>query len=225
MVFSLLLTTVVVVSSIAHIYEKTLEGFRIVKFVKDQWGSFTKTIDEALCQAAEDLAQKALAVRDVSTYRRLGEMLDAVLREVRNKTLLKGAVASWEFDGDVFKWNITFLKYSHGGVINWLRPTALINAASEISQMYLDLDVDISNVIKERLPPGVYLSGVVYGYLIGNMTYSGYLTGVYTLRDKTPLRCRKGFLEMSIYANHYATLVTNSTSNTIYLYIEISIES
>ncbi|MEM1807277.1 MAG: hypothetical protein QW235_04365, partial [Pyrobaculum sp.] len=95
----------------------------------------------------------------------------------------------------------------------------------EISQMYLDLDVDISNVIKERLPPGVYLSGVVYGYLTGNMTYSGYLTGVYTLRDKTPLRCRRGFLEMSIYANHYATLVTNSTSNTIYVYIEISIES
>lgn len=224
-VVTLLLTAAVVLSAAVYIYEKTLEGFRLVKFIKDQWYSLSNSVENALCNAAEELAQAAVTSHNVSIYYSLGYLLEKTIREVREKTLLKKINGSWVFEGDVFNWEIRFLKYSKEGVIDWLRPTELISAASTISTIDLDLNSDVETTLKSKLPRGTRLTGAIYGVLTGNMTYSGYLDAYYTLLDKTPFRCREGSLKLHFTGRHYVTYYTNSTAESVYIYLEIYIDN
>jgi len=207
-------------------YSKALEAYRLAKLTLDQWSSLASQLDRTICTAAEHLATKAVESLDVGRYKELGPMFARAMSEVRAKTYLKRLNYSWSFQGDVFRYNVTFLRRGAGGAVDWLRPTELIEAAQRIKSVSFDLTAStVYDALRPLIPRGTVLSGVVYGYLTGNGTYTGTLTGEYTLRDKTPLRCVDGNLSVSFSASHYASLTLNSTQPSVYIYEVVYIDS
>lgn len=207
-------------------YKESLEAYRLAKFTLDQWSSLAVQLNSTICLAAETLAKKAVVELNIEVYRGLGPMFSKAMEQVKNKSLLRKLNYSWGFNGDVFQWNITFLSRRARGVVDWLRPSVLINSVGDIESASFDLTQStMDSTLRQYVPKDAVLKGVVYGYLYGNGTYSGYVTGEYILTDKTPLRCLKDSLSLSFAATHYATLTTNSTASSVYIYYEVDIEN
>ncbi len=207
-------------------YSKALDAYRLAKLTLDQWYSLSSQLNHTVCTAAEEMAKDAVKTLDVERYRELGPAFARAMEEVKTRTFLKRLNYSWAFQGDVFRYNLTFLRRSAAGAVDWLRPTELIETAQRIKSTSFDLTTStVYDTLKPLVPRGVALSGVVYGYLAGNGTYTGTLTGEYTLRDKTPLRCASGSLSVSFTASHYASLTLNSTQPSVYIYEVVYIEN
>ncbi len=207
-------------------YSKALDAYRLAKMTLDQWSSLSRQLNHTVCTAAEEMAKDAVKTLDVERYRELGPAFAKAMEEVRRKTFLKRLNYSWAFNGDVFRYNLTFLRRSVSGAVDWLRPTELIETVQRIKSASFDLTVStVYDTLRPLVPRGAVLSGVVYGYLAGNGTYTGTLTGEYTLRDKTPLRCAGGSLSASFTASHYASLTLNSTQPSVYIYEVVYIEN
>jgi len=222
----LLLVVAGALAVLTDAYSKALEAYRLTKLTLDQWSSLASQLDRTICTAAEHLAIKAVESLDVGKYRELGPMFARAMSEVRAKTYLKRLNYSWSFQGDVFRYNVTFLRRGAGGAVDWLRPTELIEAVRRISSASFDLTAStVYDTLSPLVPRGAVLIGVVYGYLTGNGTYTGILSGEYTLRDKTPLRCVDGDLAASFSASHYASLTLNSTEPSIYIYEVVYIDN
>jgi len=207
-------------------YSKALDAYRLAKLTLDQWYSLSSQLNHTVCTAAEEMAKEAVKTLDVERYRELGPAFARAMEEVKTKTFLKRLNYSWAFQGDVFRYNLTFLRRSAAGAVDWLRPTELIEAVQRIKSTSFDLTTaTVYDTLKPLVPRGAALSGVVYGLLTGNGTYTGTLTGEYTLRDKTPLRCTNGSLSVSFTASHYASLTLNSTEPSVYIYEVVYIEN
>ena len=207
-------------------YSKALDAYRLAKLTLDQWYSLSSQLNHTVCTAAEEMAKEAVKTLDVERYRELGPAFARAMEEVKTKTFLKRLNYSWAFQGDVFLYNITFLRRSAAGAVDWLRPAELIEAVQRIKSASFDLTVStVYDTLRPLVPRGAALSGVVYGLLRGNGTYTGTLTGEYTLRDKTPLRCTNGSLSVSFTASHYASLMLNSTQPSVYLYEIVYIDN
>ncbi len=180
-------------------YSKALDAYRLAKMTLDHWSSLSSQLNHTVCTAAEEMAKEAVKTLDVERYRELGPAFGNAMEEVKTKTFLKRLNYSWTFQGDVFRYNITFLRRSAAGAVDWLRPTELIETVQRIKSASFDLTVStVYDTLRPLVPRGAALSGVVYGRLTGNGTYTGTLTGEYTLRDKTPLRCASGSLSVSV---------------------------
>jgi hypothetical protein len=163
---------------------------------------------------------------DVERYRELGPAFARAMEEVKTKTILKRLICDWAFQGDVFLFNLTFLRRSAAGAVDWLRPTELIEAVQRIKSTSFDLTTStVYDTLKPLVPRGAALMGAVYGHLTGNGTYTGTLTGEYRLSDKTPLRCASGSLSVSFTASHYASLTLNSTQPSVYIYEVVYIDN
>jgi hypothetical protein len=224
--FMLLLAIAGVLAVLTEAYSKALDAYRLAKLTLDQWYSLSSQLNHALCTAAEEMAKDAVRTLDVERYRELGPAFERALEEVKTKTFLKRLKYDWAFQGDVFLYNLTFLRRSAAGAVDWLRPTELIEAVQRIKSASFDLTVStVYDTLKPFVPRGAVLSGVVYGRLTGNGTYTGTLTGEYTLRDKTPLRCTNGSLSVSFTASHYASLTLNSTQPFVYIYEIVYIDN
>ena len=207
-------------------YFKALDAYRLAKLTLDQWYSLSSQLNHTVCTAAEEMAKEAVKMLNVEKYKELGPAFGRAMEEVRRKTFLKRLNYSWTFQGDVFGYNLTFLRRSVAGAVDWLRPTELIEAAQRIKSTSFDLTTStVYDTLKPLVPRGAVLSGVVYGRLTGNGTYTGTLTGEYTLRDKTPLRCTNGSLSVSFTASHYASLTLNSTQPSVYVYEVVHIDN
>jgi hypothetical protein len=207
-------------------YSKALDAYRLAKLTLDQWYSLSSQLNHTVCTAAEEMAKEAVKTLDVERYRELGPAFARAMEEVRRKTLLKRLNYSWAFNGDVFQYSLTFLRRSAAGAVDWLRPTELIETVQRIKSTSFDLTTStVYDTLKPLVPRGVVLSGVVHGLLTGNGTYTGTLTGEYTLRDKTPLRCASGSLSVSFTASHYASLTLNSTQPSVYIYEIVYIDN
>ena len=210
---------------LADAYSKALEAYRLAKLTLDQWISLSSQLNHTVCTAAEHLAIEAVESLDPSKYRELGPIFTKGMDEVRAKTFLKRLNYSWAFNGDVFQY-VIFLRRSAAGAVDWLRPTELIETVQRIKSTSFDLTTStVYDTLKPLVPRGVVLSGVVYGHLTGNGTYTGTLTGEYTLRDKTPLRCAGGSLSVSFTTSHYASLTLNSTQPSVYIYEIVYIDN
>lgn len=221
-----LVSTVGVLLVLTEAYSNTLEAYRIAKFALDQWSSLTSRLNYTICLAAESRAREAVGTLNISKYLELGALFEQAMSKVRERSLLKRLNFSWAFWGDVFMWNVTFRRYRAGGVIDWLRPSALINTVNAIRGTSFDLTTStVYDVLKPLVPNGATLEGVIYGYLYGNGTYTGYLHGDYVLIDRRELKCTDGHISVRFYATHYATLTVNETSPYIYVYYEISINN
>ncbi|ACB39127.1 hypothetical protein [Pyrobaculum neutrophilum] len=206
-------------------YSGTLEAYRVAKFTLDQWTSLASQLNRTMCIAAETKADEAVAALNASKYLELSRLFRQAMEEVRAKTLLKTINYSLKLEGDYLTWEVSFRGRKASGRIDWLRPTALIAAAKAIQSASFDLtDSTVYDVLKPLVPPGAVLTGTVYGYLTGNHTYTGYLHGEYTLVDKTDYRCLPGRPIARFAATHFATLTTNSTSPSIYIYYEVYID-
>jgi hypothetical protein len=207
-------------------YSKALDAYRLAKLTLDQWYSLSSQLNHTVCTAAEEMAKEAVKTLDVERYRELGPAFARAMEEVKTKTFLKRLNYSWAFQGDVFRYNLTFLRRSAASAVDWLRPTELIEAAQRVKSTSFDLTTStVYDTLRPLVPRGVVLSGVVYGRLTGNGTYTGTLTGEYTLRDKTPLRCASGSLSVSFTASHYASLTLNSTQPFVYIYEVVYIDN
>ncbi len=207
-------------------YSKALNAYRLAKLTLDQWYSLSSQLNHTVCTAAEEMAKEAVKTLDVERYRELGPAFARAMEEVKTKTFLKRLNYSWAFNGDVFRYNLTFLRRSVSGAVDWLRPTELIETVQRIKSASFDLTVStVYDTLRPLVPRGAVLSGVVYGRLTGNGTYTGTLTGEYTLRDKTPLRCTNGSLSVSFTASHYASLTLNSTQPSAYIYEIVYIDN
>jgi hypothetical protein len=207
-------------------YSKALDAYRLAKLTLDQWYSLSSQLNHTVCTAAEEMAKDAVKTLDVERYRELGPAFARAMEEVKTKTFLKRLNYSWVFQGDVFRYNLTFLRRSAAGAVDWLRPTELIETVQRIKSASFDLTTStVYDTLKPLVPRGAVLSGVVYGHLTGNGTYTGTLTGEYTLRDKTPLRCASGSLSVSFTASHYASLTLNSTQPSVYIYEVVYIDN
>jgi hypothetical protein len=207
-------------------YSKALDAYRLAKLTLDQWYSLSSQLNHTICTAAEEMAKDAVRTLDVERYRELGPAFARAMEEVKTKTFLKRLNYSWAFQGDVFRYTLTFLRRSAAGAVDWLRPTELIETVQRIKSASFDLTVStVYDTLRPLVPRGVVLSGVVYGHLTGNGTYTGTLTGEYTLRDKTPLRCAGGSLSVSFTASHYASLTLNSTQSSVYIYEVVYIDN
>ncbi len=207
-------------------YSKALDAYRLAKMTLDHWSSLSSQLNHTVCTAAEEMAKDAVRTLDVERYRELGPAFARAMEEVRRKTFLKRLNYSWAFQGDVFRYNLTFLRRSAAGAVDWLRPTELIEAVQRIKSASFDLTVStVYDTLRPLVPRGAVLSGVVYGHLTGNGTYTGTLTGEYTLRDKTPLKCTNGSLSVSFTASHYASLTLNSTEPSVYIYEVVHIDN
>jgi hypothetical protein len=207
-------------------YSKALDAYRLAKLTLDQWSSLSSQLNYTVCTAAEEMAKDAVKTLDVERYRELGPAFARAMEEVRRKTFLKRLNYSWAFNGDVFQYSLTFLRRSVAGAVDWLRPTELIEAAQSIKSTSFDLTTStVYDTLKPLVPRGAALNGVVFGHLTGNGTYTGTLTGEYTLRDKTPLRCASGSLSVSFTASHYASLTLNSTQPSVYIYEVVYIDN
>jgi hypothetical protein len=207
-------------------YSKALDAYRLAKLTLDQWYSLSSQLNHTVCTAAEEMAKDAVKTLDVERYRELGPAFARAMEEVKSKTFLKRLNYSWAFQGDVFRYNLTFLRRSAAGAVDWLRPTELIETIQRIKSTSFDLTVStVYDTLKPLVPRGVVLSGVVHGLLTGNGTYTGTLTGEYALRDKTPLRCAGGSLSVSFTASHYASLTLNSTQPSVYIYEVVYIDN
>jgi hypothetical protein len=206
-------------------YSKALDAYRLAKLTLDQWYSLSSQLN-TVCTAAEEMAKEAVKTLDVSKYRELGPAFARAMEEVKTKTFLKRLKYSWVFNGDVFQYNLSFLRRSVSGAVDWLRPTELIEAVQRIKSASFDLTVStVYDTLRPLVPRGAALSGVVYGRLTGNGTYTGTLIGEYVLRDKTPLRCTNGSLSVSFTASHYASLTLNSTQPSVYIYEIVYIDN
>ena len=224
--FMLLLAIAGVLAVLTEAYSKALDAYRLAKLTLDQWYSLSSQLNHALCTAAEEMAKDAVRTLDVERYRELGPAFARALEEVKTKTFLKRLKYDWAFQGDVFLYNLTFLRRSAAGAVDWLRPTELIEAVQRIKSTSFDLTVStVYDTLRPLVPRGAALNGVVFGHLTGNGTYTGTLTGEYTLRDKTPLRCAGGSLSVSFTASHYASLTLNSTQPSVYIYEVIYIDN
>jgi len=222
----LLLAIAGVLAVLTEAYSKALDAYRLAKLTLDQWSSLSSQLNHTVCTAAEEMAKDAVKTLDVERYRELGPAFARAMEEVRRKTLLKRLNYSWAFNGDVFQYSLTFLRRSAAGAVDWLRPTELIETVQRIKSTSFDLTTStVYDTLKPLVPRGVVLSGVVYGHLTGNGTYTGTLTGEYTLRDKTPLRCASGSLSVSFTASHYASLTLNSTQPFVYIYEVVYIDN
>lgn len=207
-------------------YSKALDAYRLAKLTLDQWYSLSSQLNHTVCTAAEEIAKEAVKTLDIERYRELGPAFARAMEEVKTKTFLKRLNYSWTFQGDVFRYNLTFLHRSAAGAVDWLRPTELIETVQRIKSTSFDLTTStVYDTLKPLVPRGAALSGVVYGHLTGNGTYTGTLTGEYTLRDKTPLRCANGSLSVSFTASHYASLTLNSTQPSVYIYEAVYIDN
>jgi hypothetical protein len=207
-------------------YSKALDAYRLAKLSSDQWSSLSSQLNHTVCTAAEEMAKDAVKTLNVERYRELGPAFGRAMEEVKTKTFLKRLNYSWAFQGDVFRYNLTFLRRSAAGVVDWLRPTELIETIQRIRSAPFDLTTStVYDTLKPLVPRGAALSGVVYGYLTGNGTYTGTLTGEYTLRDKTPLRCAGGSLSVSFTESHYASLTLNFTQPSVYIYEVVYIDN
>jgi hypothetical protein len=207
-------------------YSKALDAYRLAKLTLDQWYSLSSQLNHTICIAAEEMAKEAIRTLNVERYRELGPAFAKAIEEVRRKTFLKRLNYSWAFNGDVFRYNLTFLRRSVSAGVDWLRPTELVEAVQRIKSTSFDLTTStVYDTLKPLVPRGAALGGVVYGRLTGNGTYTGTLTGEYTLRDKTPLRCTNGSLSVSFTASHYASLTLNSTQPSIYVYEVVYIDN
>jgi hypothetical protein len=224
--FMLLLAIAGVLAVLTEAYSKALDAYRLAKLTLDQWYSLSSQLNHALCTAAEEMAKDAVRTLDVERYRELGPAFARALEEVKTKTFLKRLKYDWAFQGDVFLYNLTFLRRSAAGAVDWLRPTELIEAVQRIKSTSFDLTVStVYDTLRPLVPRGAALNGVVFGHLTGNGTYTGTLTGEYTLRDKTPLRCAGGSLSVSFTASHYASLTLNSTQPSVYIYEVVYIDN
>jgi hypothetical protein len=222
----MLLAVAGVLAVLTEAYSKALDAYRLAKLTLDQWYSLSSWLNYTVCTAAEEMAKEAVKTLDVERYRELGPAFGRAMEEVRRKTFLKRLNYSWAFNGDVFRYNLTFLRRSVSGAVDWLRPTELVEAVQRIKSTSFDLTTStVYDTLKPLVPRGVALSGVVYGRLTGNGTYTGTLTGEYTLRDKTPLRCTNGSLSVSFTASHYASLTLNSTEPSVYIYEVVYIDN
>ena len=207
-------------------YSKALDAYRLAKLTLDQWSSLTSQLNHTVCTAAEEMAKDAVRTLDVERYRELGPAFARAMEEVKTKTFLKRLNYSWAFNGDVFQYSLTFLRRSAAGAVDWLRPTELIETVQRIKSTSFDLTTStVYDTLKPLVPRGAALSGVVYGYLTGNGTYTGTLTGEFALWDKTPLRCTNGSLLVSFTASHYASLTLNSTEPSVYIYEVVYIDN
>jgi hypothetical protein len=224
--FMLLLAIAGVLAVLTEAYSKALDAYRLAKLSLDQWSSLSSQLNYTVCTAAEEMAKEAVKTLDVERYRELGPAFARAMEEVKTKTFLKRLNYSWAFQGDVFRYNLTFLRRSVSGAVDWLRPTELIETVQRIKSTSFDLTTStVYDTLKPLVPRGAALSGVVYGLLAGNGTYTGTLTGEYTLRDKTPLRCASGGLSVSFTASHYASLTLNSTQPSVYIYEVVYIDN
>jgi len=222
----MLLVIAGVLAVLTEAYSKTLDAYRLAKISLDQWSSLTSQLNYTVCTAAEEMAKDAVKTLDVERYRELGPAFARAMEEVRTKTFLKRLNYGWAFQGDVFLYNVTFLRRSATGTVDWLRPTELIETIQRIKSASFDLTVStVYDTLRPLVTRGVVLSGVVYGHLTGNGTYTGTLTGEYSLRDKTPLRCAGGSLSVSFTASHYASLTLNSTQPSVYIYEMVYIDN
>jgi hypothetical protein len=207
-------------------YSKALDAYRLAKLTLDQWYSLSSQLNHTVCTAAEEMAKEAVKTLDIERYRELGPAFARAMEEVKTKTFLKRLNYGWVFNGDVFQYNLTFLRRSVSGAVDRLRPTELIEAVQRIKSASFDLTVStVYDTLRPLVPRGAALSGVVYGLLAGNGTYTGTLTGEYTLRDKTPLRCTNGSLSVSFTASHYTSLTLNSTQPFVYIYEIVYIDN
>jgi hypothetical protein len=222
----LLLAIAGVLAVLTDAYSKALDAYRLAKLSLDQWSSLSSQLNDTVCTAAEEMAKEAIRTLNVERYRELGPAFARAMEEVRRKTFLKRLNYSWAFQGDVFLYNLTFLRRSAAGAVDWLRPTELVEAVQRIKSASFDLTVStVYDTLRPLVPRGAALSGVVYGRLTGNGTYTGTLIGEYVLRDKTPLRCTNGSLSVSFTAFHYASLTLNSTQPSIYVYEVVYIDN
>jgi hypothetical protein len=223
--FMLLLAIAGVLAVLTEAYSKALDAYRLAKLSLDQWSSLSSQLNYTVCTAAEEMAKEAVKTLDVERYRELGPAFARAMEEVKTKTFLKRLNYSWAFQGDVFLYNLTFLRRSAAGAVE-LRPTELIEAVQRIKSTSFDLTVStVYDALKPLVPRGAALSGLVFGRLTGNGTYAGALAGEYTLWDKTPLRCAGGSLSVSFTASHYASLTLNSTQPSVYIYEVVYIDN
>ena len=207
-------------------YSKALDAYRLAKLTLDQWSSLTSQLNHTVCTAAEEMAKNAVKTLDIEIYRGLGPAFARAVEEVKTKTFLKRLNYSWTFQGDVFQYSLTFLRRSAAGAVDWLRPTELIEVVQRIKSTSFDLTTStVYDTLKPLVPRGAALNGIVFGHLTGNGIYTGTLTGEYTLRDKTPLRCTNGSLSVSFTASHYASLTLNSTQPFVYIYEIVYIDN
>jgi hypothetical protein len=222
----MLLAVAGVLAVLTEAYSKALYAYRLAKLSLDNWYSLSSQLNHTVCIAAEEMAREAVKTLNVERYRELGPAFGRAMEEVRRKTFLKRLNYSWAFNGDVFRYNLTFLRRSVSGAVDWLRPTELIETVQRIKSTSFDLTTStVYDTLRSLVPRGAVLSGVVYGHLTGNGTYTGTLTGEYTLRDKTPLRCTNGSLSVSFTASHYASLTLNSTRPSVYIYEIVYIDN
>jgi hypothetical protein len=221
-----LLAVAGVLAVLTEAYSKALDAYRLAKLTLDQWYSLSSQLNHTVCTAAEEMAKEAVKTLDIERYRELGPAFARAMEEVKTKTFLKRLNYSWVFNGDVFRYNLTFLRRSVSGAVDWLRPTELIETVQRIKSTSFDLTTStVYDTLRPLVPRGAVLSGALYGRLTGNGTYTGTLTGEYTLRDKTPLRCTNGNLSVSFTAFHYASLTLNSTQPSVYIYEGVYIDN
>ncbi len=200
-------------------YSKALDSYRNAKFTRDLWLSLSTQLERVICIAAESRAAEAAARLDLSIYRELGILFQSAMEKVREKA---GELEyHWEFDGDVFFWEVSLGQQRVWGRVDWLQPGRLAEAAARVDGLAIHLE-RVEEEFREVLPEGVSLWGVIWGRLYGDGTYSGYLHGEYTLVDNTPLRCVSGWLYTRLYTTHYATYVTNDTAPWIDVWLTIS---
>jgi hypothetical protein len=222
----MLLAVAATLAVLTEAYSKALDAYRLAKLTLDQWYSLSSQLNHTVCTAAEEMAKEAVKTLDVERYRELGPAFARAMEEAKTKTFLKKLNYSWAFNGDVFRYTVTFLRRSVSGAVDWLRAAELIEAVQRIKSTSFDLTVStVYDTLRPLVPRGAVLSGVVYGRLTGNGTYTGTLTGEYTLRDKTPLRCTNGSLSVSFTASHYASLTLNSTQPSVYIYEIVYIDN
>lgn len=206
-------------------YKGALEAYRLAKFTFDQWASLAAELNRSLCIAAEDKAAEAVKRLDIETYRSLGKLFQDAVERVREVSLLKRLNATWGFQGDVFYYTLRFRNRTYEGRVDWLRPSALIDAVNSIKSASFDLSTaSISDHLRPLVPNNARLTGVVEGVLTGNGTYTGVLKGYYTLTDKTLLKCTSGYISVDFTAEHYATLTINSTAPSVYVYEAVYID-
>ncbi len=104
------------------------------------------------------MAKDAVKTLDVERYRELGPAFARAMEEVRRKTFLKRLNYSWAFQGDVFRYNLTFLRRSAAGAVDWLRPTELIETVQRIKSTSFDLTVStVYDTLKPLVPRGAAL--------------------------------------------------------------------
>jgi hypothetical protein len=128
----MLLAVAGVLAVLTDAYSKALDAYRLAKLSLDQWSSLSSQLNDTVCTAAEEMAKEAVETINVEIYRELGPAFARAMEDIRRKTFLKRLNYSWTFNGDVFRYNLTFLRRSAAGTVDWLRPTELIETVQRI---------------------------------------------------------------------------------------------